>query len=365
MTTHLDHSKGSALILGAGGVVGRAALQMFEELPNWRVTGVSRRGPTFDTRADWLRLDLTDPEDCSKQLSAVAQDVTHVVYAALYEERDLVSGWTERRQIDVNLAMLKNALVPLLAARSVRHVTLLQGTKAYGVHHGPYKMPAKEGDPRFIASNFYYEQEDFLRAAMSDSRGYTVLRPQIVCGFAVGNPMNAITAIGTYAAICQELGQPFRFPGGAACFQEAVDARLLARAILWAGQTSSCRGEIFNIANGDCFSWPTIWPTLAARFGLSVGHPHPFSLAAVMADKAPVWDRIVKKHALMPLAYGEIVHSWDFMDYLFRHGSSVPRHSLVSTIKARQHGFHDCADTEAMFDEILRQLQDARVLPGN
>jgi hypothetical protein len=83
-----------------------------------------------------------------------------------------------------------------------------------------------------------------------------------------------------------------------------------------------------------------------------------------MADKAPVWDCIIKKHALMPLAYGEIVHSWDFMDYLLRQGSSVPRHSLVSTIKARQFGFHDCADTEAMFDEILKQLQDARVLPG-
>jgi nucleoside-diphosphate-sugar epimerase len=208
--------------------------------------------------------------------------------------------------------MLKNALAPLLAAQSLRHVTLLQGTKAYGVHHGPYKMPAKESDPRLIASNSYYEQEGFLQAAMGDTRGYTVLRPQLVCGLAVGNPMNAITAIGTYAAICQELGQPFRFPGGAACFQEAVDARLLARATVWAGQTLSRRGEIFNIANGDCFSWPT----LAARFGLSVGHPRPFSLAAVMADKAPVWDCIIKKHALMPLAYGEIVHSWDFMDYL-------------------------------------------------
>ena len=227
MTMYLDHSKGSALILGAGGVVGRAALQMFEELPNWRVAGVSRRGPTFDTRADWLRLDLADPEDCSKQLSAVAQDVTHVVYAALYEGRDLVSGWTERRQIDVNLAMLKNALVPLLAARSVRHVTLLQGTKAYGVHHGPYKMPAKEGDPRFIASNFYYEQEDFLRAAMSDSGGYT-------CGASAANrlrlrgrqPHERNHGDRHLCGYLPGTRPTLSVPGGAACFQEAVDARL-------------------------------------------------------------------------------------------------------------------------------------------
>jgi NADPH:quinone reductase-like Zn-dependent oxidoreductase len=48
MRAPVDHSNGSALILGAGGVVGRAALQMFEALPRWRVTGVSRRAPTFD-----------------------------------------------------------------------------------------------------------------------------------------------------------------------------------------------------------------------------------------------------------------------------------------------------------------------------
>ena len=54
--------------------------------------------------------------------------------------------------------MLTNLLDALRMAESnVRHLTLLQGTKAYGVHHGPYKMPARESDPRFIASNFYYE----------------------------------------------------------------------------------------------------------------------------------------------------------------------------------------------------------------
>ncbi|MCB8882604.1 SDR family oxidoreductase [Acidisoma cellulosilytica] len=364
MTLPADQSRGSVLVFGGRGVVGCAALQLFETLPQWRVTGLARRPPGFETQAEWLSIDLTDSADCTRRLAPRVGDVTHIVYCALYEERDLVGGWTERRQIDLNLAMLKNAIAPFMtAASALRHVTLLQGTKAYGVHHGPYKMPAKESDPRFIASNFYYEQEDFLREVLTEGRGYTVLRPQIVCGFAIGNPMNAVTAIGTYAAICQELGQPFRFPGGAACFQEAVDSRLLARAILWAGQTPSCLGEIFNIANGDCFSWPTIWPGFAERFGLSVGQSHPFSLAATMADKGPIWDRIVKSHDLMPLAYDDIVHSWDFMDYLLRQGSTVPRHSLVSTIKARQHGFHDCVDTEAMFDEILGQLQDARVLP--
>lgn len=51
------------------------------------------------------------------------------------------------------------------------------------------------------------------------------------------------------------------------------------------------------------------------------------------------------------------------MDYLLRHGRTYPHHSVVSTIKARQHGFHDCMDTEEMFGEIFESLQAARVLP--
>jgi hypothetical protein len=35
-----------------------------------------------------------------------------------------------------------------------------------------------------------------------------------------------------------------------------------------------------------------------------------------MADKAPVWDRIVAKHNLQPYLYSDIV-SWGFADAIF------------------------------------------------
>ena len=272
----------SVLIVGALGVVGRAALDAYCAEPSWRVTGLSRRRPDFDTRAEWIAADLTDAAGLAAALAG--RRFTHVVYAALFEEAGLVDGWTARGQIDTNVTMLAN-LLDALGGAGLAHVTLLQGTKAYGVHHGPYKVPAKESDPRFIASNFYYDQEDFLKErAASAGFAVTVLRPQIVCGFAVGNPMNAATAIGVYAAICGALGQPMRFPGGAPCFQEAVDARLLAKAILWAGREPRCRGETYNIANGDCFSWPTLWPGFAARLGVEPGIAHPFSMAASISS---------------------------------------------------------------------------------
>lgn len=356
---------GSVLIVGALGVVGRAALEAYEADDGWDVCGLSRRRPEFSTRADWIDADLLDAPALAGALAA-KEPFTHVVYAALQEEASLVSGWTSQDQIGRNLAMLTNLLDALSAMpKGLQHLTLLQGTKAYGVHHGPYKMPAKESDPRFIASNFYYDQEDLARAR-GDRDGFhiTVLRPQIVCGFALGNPMNAVTALGVYASICKELAQPLRFPGGPACLQEAVDARLLGRAIKWAGSEPRCRGEIYNIANGDCFSWPTLWPSIARRFGLEPGIAHSFSLAEAMSDKGHVWERIVAKHGLAPNAYGDIVASWQFMDYLLRYGKTYPHHSIVSTIKARQHGFHECRDTEEMFDSIFSELQAARILPA-
>lgn len=353
---------GTVLVAGALGVVGRASLDHYAARPGWRVIGLARRPRPEDVRAEWIAADLKDREALRAALAGTGP-ISHVVYAALHEEPGLVSGWTAAAQIAANLAMLTNLLDCL--PPGLRHLTLLQGTKAYGVHHGPYRMPARESDPRFIAPNFYYEQEDLVRVrSAAEGWAFTVLRPQIVCGFALTNPMNAVMAIGVYAAICAELGQPMRFPGGPACFQEAVDSELLTRAIHWAGETPSAAGEIFNVANGDCFSWPNLWPGFARRFGAEPGVAHPFSLATVMEGMAPVWDRIVARHDLKPHRFGDIVASWQFMDYLLRHDRTYPHHSLVSTIKIRKHGFHDCEDSEEMFHRIFGRLQDEKILPG-
>jgi nucleoside-diphosphate-sugar epimerase len=352
----------TVLVVGALGVVGRAAFEHFSAREDWEVIGLSRRKPDFPTER-WISADLSDRDALPAALAGVGP-VSHVVYAALMEEPELVSGWTSSDQVGTNTMMLRN-LLDALPTGPGRHIVLLQGTKAYGVHHGPYRMPARESDPRFIASNFYYDQEDLVRErAVAESLTFTILRPQIVCGYALNNPMNAAMAIGVYAAICAELGQPMRFSGGPACYQEAVDADLLARAIQWACKEPRCAGETYNIANGDCFAWRNLWPRIAQRFGAEPGIDHTFSMARVMPDKGAVWDRIVERHGLRPIPYDEIVSSWQFLDYLLRYDRTYPHHSLVSTIKARQHGFHDCMDTEVMFDRIYDRLQRERILPG-
>ena len=125
---------GTVLIAGALGIVGRAALDRFTRDGDWDVIGLSRRTPDFETSASFVSADLRDADASASALRPLSR-VTHVVYAALYEQPSLVAGWRHREQMETNLAMLRNLLDGLEAAGApLRHLTLLQGTKAYGHH---------------------------------------------------------------------------------------------------------------------------------------------------------------------------------------------------------------------------------------
>src|SRR5262249_46839722 len=81
----------------------------------------------------------------------------------------------------------------LLEKTSLRHVTLLQGTKAYGSHLHPICIPARERTPRDPHDNFYWLQEDFLtEQAAEHDFAWTILRPQSVFGGACGVAMNIV-----------------------------------------------------------------------------------------------------------------------------------------------------------------------------
>ncbi len=354
------------VIAGALGAVGRAALEHFDSLEGWEVIALSRRAPDFANGATWVSVDLRDAADCRAKLGAL-KGVTHVAYAAVYEMPDVARGWLTREHADVNQAMLQNFLPPLAAASpNLRHLSLLQGTKAYGGHLGPFKQPAKESDPRYMPPNFYYDQMDWLaeeRARTGAGWTWTVLRPQVVCGLAIGSPMNVIAGVGAFAALSREFGMPLRFPGGDARIGEMTDARLLARAMKWAATDARAADETFNITNGDVYQWEVIWPRLAECFAMEVGPRHPMALARVMPGNADTWPKIVAKYGLKPYSLGQLVPSWGFVDYVLGHGQRPNPHHM-STIKARQHGFLDCIDTEDMLVELIREMQARRYLPG-
>ena len=50
------------VVAGARGLVGRAVIEHFSELPDWEVVGLSRSAPDFESRASFVPLDLRDRE---------------------------------------------------------------------------------------------------------------------------------------------------------------------------------------------------------------------------------------------------------------------------------------------------------------
>lgn len=354
---------GTVLIAGALGLVGRAALEHAGAEGGREVIALARRAPNFPTRARFLPVDLTDAAACRAQLAPL-RGITHILYAALFEKPGLTAGWLEGDQIAVNRAMLANLLDAVEPGNpGLRHITLMQGTKAYGVHLGQMPIPGKEAAPRHIHPNFYWAQEDLIRARQARAGwSFTILRPQAVIGFALGSAMNLLSAIGAYAAISRELGLPLVWPGSGERITEATDARLLARAIAWAGESPAAANQTFNVTNGDVFLWQDLFAVVARRFGLEQGPAHPMSLATVMADKGPVWDCIVQRHTLRPYPLEQLIgSSWQFADFAFARAGHTA--SLLSTIRIRKAGFADCIDSAEMLDGWLRELQRRRILP--
>ncbi|WP_093111794.1 SDR family oxidoreductase [Variovorax sp. CF079] len=353
------------LIIGSTGLVGAAAVEHFSRIQDWQVTAVARRTLPFPDSVRQLQIDLTDKSACVEGLSAV-RGVTHVLYTALYEKPNLVASWRDEEQMATNLSMLRNVLDVLdRAAPELRHITLLQGAKAYGLHLGPTPVPCKERVPRHPHKNFYWLQEDLLRERKAH-RGWTfsILRPQLVLGTVAGTPMNIVLAIGAFAAIQRELGRPLCFPGGAYGVYGASDSRLIAKAAEFVGTHEICGGETYNIVNGDVFAWKDIWPGIARHFGMEAGEPEPLCLADAMPRHEEVWGRIAKRHALKQTSLAKLLdRSWQFADRAFGYGFEYPPHSVLDGLKLRSHGFNEFLDTEDAIAYWLRRLQEEQVLP--
>ena len=357
----------TVLVAGATGLVGYAALKHFAGLPDCDIIAVSRRQPPDMPNARFIPLDLTDTEQC-RAAGDEMRGVTHVVYAALFELPGLVAGWRDQAQIDTNDRMLRNLLeVLLVKAPGLRHVTLLQGTKASGVHVRPLTVPAREGRSEMREQpNFYWAQEDYLRARQSGrSWTWSILRPVLIVGEAIGGAMNLIPALGVHAALMREFGTTLPYPGGPARVGQAVDADLLARAIAWAGEADAARNEVFNVTNGDVFVWENIWPAIAEAAGMQPAPSQPFALNSLLETGAARWDAIRQTHGLVsPDLRAFVGLSLEYADYQMRHGQTeIGAPSIVSTIKINQAGFHETMDTEVMFRKWFAVFQEKRLLP--
>jgi nucleoside-diphosphate-sugar epimerase len=238
----------------------------------------------------------------------------------------------------------------------------MQGYKVYGAHLGPFKTPARESDAGHMPPEFNVDQQRYLEERQRGKAWtWSAIRPSVVCGFALGNPMNLAMVIALYASMSKELGLPLRFPGKPGAYDsllEMTDAGLLARATVWAATNKNCANQAFNINNGDLFRWSELWPKIAEFFDLEIAPPLPMSLTDVMADKQELWDTMTIEHGLEKHSYEE-VSSWPFGDFVF----SWDYDMFADGSKARRLGFHEFVDTERMFLDIFADLRRRRIIP--
>jgi nucleoside-diphosphate-sugar epimerase len=352
---------GTALVVGASGIVGSATAALLEE-SGWTVHGLARR-PVAQPGVLPVAADLQDAEATARALAGLEIDAVFII---TWLRQD-----SEAENIRVNAAMVRNLLDGLRTSRRTpRHVVLVTGLKHY---LGPFEAygqgvlpqtPFREEQGRLDVENFYYAQEDeVFAAAARDGFSWSVHRPHTVIGKAVGNAMNMGTTLAAYATLCRETGRPFRFPGSAAQWNELTDmtdARQLARHLLWAAETPAAANEAFNVVDGDVFRWSWMWGRIAAWFGLE---PAPFDgevlpLAVQMADDAALWRMIAEREGLAEPDLDRLASPWHTDADLGR-----PIEVVTDMSKSRRLGFTAYQPTDDAFFALFERLRADRLIP--
>ena len=351
----------TALVVGATGIGGSALTDQLVD-DGWQVLALSRRPGRELEGVRWISADLRSADDLARALAP--ETPTHVYFTAWARQS------TEEQNIAVNGGMVRELLAALDHA-PVEHVSLVTGLKhylgpfeAYGQGNMP-DTPFREDAERLDAPNFYYAQEDELFAA-AERNGFTwsVHRSHTVIGHAVGNLMNMGLTLAVYASICRALDLPFVFPGSETQWNgltDMTDATVLADQMIWASTHEQGRDEAFNVVNGDIFRWRTMWPQLAAYFGVepvAPGH-HPRALADQMVGMEGLWARLADEHGLAERDLSRLASWWHTDADLGRELEVV-----TDISKSRLAGFTTHHRTVDSFTALFDRYRAEKLIPA-
>jgi nucleoside-diphosphate-sugar epimerase len=348
-----------ALIAGVTGIVGNN-LASHLGARGWEVFGLARHPSSRESTYQPVAADLLDP--AALQSTVASLKPTHIFITTWLRQP------TEKENIRVNSAMVRNLLAAVAPAESVRHVALVTGLKHY---LGPFEAygkgtlpatPFREEQPRLDIENFYYAQEDeVFAAAARDGFTWSVHRPHTIIGYALGNAMNMGVTLAVYASICRETRRPFRFPGSSVQWHgltDMTDARLLARHLEWASTSETASNQAFNVVNGDIFRWNWMWSRLADRFGVQPAPFDPIPLEQQLADAAPIWAKIAAEHNLLEPNLSALISAWHTDADLGR-----PIEVVTDMSKSRRLGFLDYQPTDDSFLDLFTRLRKERIIP--
>ena len=103
------------LIIGASGLVGTACALEFSSAGSRSLNSFSTDSRLASSRyLPAFSIDLQDRTSCAEFIERQCQDVTHLVYIAVFELPGLIQGWTDERQISTNGLMLENIFKTLV-----------------------------------------------------------------------------------------------------------------------------------------------------------------------------------------------------------------------------------------------------------
>ncbi|KFA67516.1 hypothetical protein S40285_07998 [Stachybotrys chlorohalonatus IBT 40285] len=284
----------TAIVCGASGISGYHALRALLDAPRWSRVFILSRSPLSDNAKSFLSEEqLSRITHVSVDLLSSAASIAEALhdaqakadflfyYAYLQPESvlDPMSPEAANALISTNVPMFRNLLDALPMADTVpRRILLQTGGKNYGMHVGRVRTPMVESDPqpRHIADNFYYHQQDDLIVFCDKYPGtaWNMVRPFGIIGSAPNSPLNTFISFAIYAVIQAHKGEPIKFGGDLTAWQfEAAhsSARLTGYLSEWAVLEPECANEAFNAVDGATLSWDRFFEALAQWWGVSKG----------------------------------------------------------------------------------------------
>ncbi|KAK4699851.1 hypothetical protein P7C70_g6405, partial [Phenoliferia sp. Uapishka_3] len=379
----------TAIIFGANGVSGSAAIRHLLSQHGWsRVIATSLRPVQYDYKDPEDRLRFVSMDQTAESPSAVADklrsvggaDVSLVLFYTYIAKDD------EDELISVNQSLFQGGLdaIDLLAKGEVSFV-LQTGYKRYNVHRGwtggLSKIPYEEDSPRPPGKNFYFIQEDMLKEFCEKrSWQWNIVVPNFVLGVTKGNFMNLVVSLGIYASLRKALNEPLVWPGNSYswnCVNDMSSAANNVHFATWVGTNPKAANQVFNITDGGKPArFEDLWPQFASNtsssaFGLESEVPFDSAtppptrgeivpgvvLEDYLADKKPVWNKLVKEHGLDPKSWDYA--TWPFLQFVL--SRTWPDEG--SNAKARSFGWDVTYDTLGEFEKGWEEMRTLRIIP--
>lgn len=249
-----------------------------------------------------------------------------------------------------NLLLFSNVVEAMKdLGKPIRHIVLLTGGMYYGIQCGPifssgWSGVLTEDSPRYPGPNWYYDMEDYADEVRRNFCPVTVLRPSYILYEGGFVRQNLAHSIGLYLESQRQLGAKAIFPGGKEnyhCSWSFTPSSLIGRQVDWVIHRPDVWGEVFNSVAEQPITWATLWPRLAASYGLEVEVPdQPISVGKLVRERLNNFP-LLSAHGYDP----EYFTPLDFIDI-----ATVCYWNMVYSMeKASKLGFSAAADVARPF----------------